>query len=100
MLLAKLAERPGLAEGSWDGALHMVLINEEEDDQVAADLGVHRSQVWLAWGLSPQELTTALAGAESEEHGDDNLAGARLELPPEALDQLNSASLAFADNRT
>ena len=38
MLLAKLAERPGLVEGSWDGALHMVLINEEEDDQVAADL--------------------------------------------------------------
>ncbi len=69
-------------------------------DQVAADLGVHRSQVCVAWVLSHQELTTALAGAESEEHVDDNLAGARLELPPEALDQLNSASLAFADNRT
>ena len=61
-------------------------------DRVAAELGVPRSQVCVAWVLSHPELTTALAGAESPEHVKDNLAAAALELPAEAMDALNAAS--------
>lgn len=68
-------------------------------DRVAADLGVPRSQVSVAWVLSHPELTTALAGAESPEHVEDNLAGAALELPAEALETLNTASAAYRDRR-
>ena len=66
-------------------------------DKVAAELNARRSHVCVAWVLSHPELTTALSGAESEEHVDDNLAGARLELPEEALEILNAASLEFAE---
>ena len=65
-------------------------------DKVANTLSVTRSQICIAWVLSHQPLTTTLAGAESEPHVNDNLAGACLELPQEALDQLNTASLEYA----
>ena len=65
-------------------------------DKVACELNARRSHVCVAWVLTHPELTTALAGAESEEHVDDNMAGSRLQLPEEALDLLNEASLQFA----
>ena len=68
-------------------------------DRVAGDLGVPRSQVCVAWVLSHPELTTALAAAESPEHVEDNLAGAALELPAEALETLNTASAAYRDRQ-
>ena len=68
----------------------------ETVDQVAGELGVARSQVCVAWVLAHPELTTALAGAESEIHVEDNLAGARLRLPADALELLNAASLRYA----
>lgn len=64
-------------------------------DGVAGDLGVPRSQVCIAWVLSHAEVNAALAGAESPEHVDDNMAGSRLELPVEAVSALNAASAAY-----
>ena len=61
-------------------------------DGVAGDLGVPRSQVCIAWVLSHPEVTASLAGAESPEHVDDNLAGSMLELPVEAISALNAVS--------
>ena len=66
-------------------------------DGVAADLGVPRSQVNVAWVLSNPEITTALAAAETPEHVDDNIAGAMLELPAKAIETLNAASDRFKD---
>ena len=66
-------------------------------DGVAADLGVPRSQVNVAWVLSHPEITTALAAAETPEHVDDNLAGAMLDLPAGAIETLNAASDRFRD---
>ena len=64
---------------------------------VAGELGVSRSQVCVAWVLAHPEITSALAAAETPEHVDDNLAGARLELPADVMDTLNVASIAFSD---
>ena len=61
-------------------------------DGVAGDLGVPRSQVCIAWVLSHPELTTALGGAESPEHVDDNMAASMLRLPVEAILAMNAAS--------
>ena len=66
-------------------------------ERVAIELGVPRSQVCVAWVLAHPEVTSALAAAETPAHVDDNLAGARLELPPEVMDTLNAASVAFSD---
>ena len=66
-------------------------------DSVAIELGVPRSQVCVAWVLAHPEVTSALAAAETPEHVDDNLAGARLELPADVMDTLNAASVAFSD---
>ena len=68
-------------------------------DRVATDLGVTRAQVCVAWVLSHPELTTALSGAESPEHVEDNMAGAALELPEEALNILKSASETYRSSR-
>ena len=77
---------------------HIELLNVVDD--VAADLGVPRSQVCVAWVLSHPEITTSLAGAESPEQVEDNLAGSLLELPPEAIATLNAASHVFDKAQT
>ena len=59
-------------------------------DQVADDLGTVRASVCVAWVLH-QGLTCVLAGSESPEHVDANLAGTRLELPADALAALDRA---------
>ena len=66
-------------------------------ERVAVELSVPRSQVCVAWVLAHPEVTSALAAAETPEHVDDNLAGARLELPADVMDTLNAASVAFSD---
>ena len=59
-------------------------------DQVGAELDTSRAAVSVAWVLH-QGLTSVLAGSESIEHVDQNLAGARLTLPNSALADLDQA---------
>ena len=68
-------------------------------DQVAGDLGVARASVCVAWMLTHPEVTSVLAGSESPEHVDHNLAGIELELPPEALETLNAASARYREEQ-
>ena len=64
-------------------------------DAVAADLTTVRASVCVAWVLTHPELTSVLAGSESEEHVEHNLAGTLLELPEEALATLNEANAEY-----
>ena len=64
-------------------------------DAVAADLGAERASVCVAWVLTHPEATSVLAGSESEEHVDHNLAGTLLDLPEEALATLNRANAEY-----
>ncbi len=68
-------------------------------DAVAGDLRVLRSVVCTAWVLSHPEITSVLAGSESAAHVDENLAGTKLVLPPEALDRLNAASQTYREKQ-
>ena len=61
-------------------------------DEVASGLGVERALVCVAWVLTRPEVTSVLAGSESPEHVDQNIAGTELELPEDALKVLNNAS--------
>ena len=65
-------------------------------DRVADELGVSRTQVCIAWVLSHPEVTSVISGAENSEHLEENLAGARLELSLEAVNELNDASSEFS----
>ncbi len=68
-------------------------------DGVANDLGVERACVCVAWVLTHSEVTSVLAGAESPEHVDHNIAGTELELPEDALVQLNAANAAYRERQ-
>ena len=61
-------------------------------DSVANDLGVLRTHINIAWVLAHQHLTTALAGAESTQHIEDNIQGANITIPTNLLTKLNDAS--------
>lgn len=69
---------------------------QEALDSVAAELGVPRAQVCVAWVLARPEVTTVLTGAESVEHVDEVVAGARLTLPADARQRLDRASAAYS----
>ena len=60
-------------------------------EKVAVNLGASLAAVSIAWVLHHSEVTCVLAGSESPEHVDDNLAGTELELPKEALYALDAA---------
>ena len=64
-------------------------------DAVARELDASRPQVCIAWTLSHPEVTTVLGGAESPAHVEENIEGATLLLPPEALAKINAASNKF-----
>ena len=66
-------------------------------DAVAAELGVSRSQVCVAWVLHQEGVTSVLGGAESVAHVDEMIAGTQLSLPPETLQQLTAAADRYAD---
>ena len=68
-------------------------------DKVARDVDATRPQVCIAWVLSHPEVTSALGGAESPAHVEENFGGARLNLPPDALATLNAASKTFLQHR-
>lgn len=58
--------------------------------KVAADLGVSTQQVALAWLLQRSATTVLIPGTTSIAHLHDNLAAASLELPAEAIAELDS----------
>ena len=64
-------------------------------DQVADELGVTRAAVCVAWVLSRPEITSVLAGSESLAQVEENLMGASLELPDDALTLLDAARESF-----
>lgn len=68
-------------------------------DRVARELGATRPQVLIAWVLANPAVTSALGGAESPEHVDDNFLGAGLALPLEALADLNAVSETYTQRR-
>ncbi|MBI2506322.1 MAG: aldo/keto reductase [Candidatus Latescibacteria bacterium] len=60
-------------------------------DQVAADLGLTRTQVCIAWVRSRPEVSCVLAGAESPEQVQENWQGTQQPLPSEALSAIEEA---------
>ena len=66
-----------------------------ELDAVAGELGVSRAAVCVAWVLARPEVTSVLAGSESEEHIDQMLDGTALAVPAELMDRLDAASHRF-----
>ena len=64
-------------------------------DSVAAGLGAERASVCVAWVLTHPEVTSVLAGSESEEHVDHNLAGTTLDLPDDAVATLKAANTQY-----
>ncbi len=68
-----------------------------ELDAVAGELGVSRAAVCAAWVLARPEVTSVLAGSESEEHVDQMLDGTALCVPAELMDRLDAASHRFTN---
>lgn len=60
-------------------------------DQVAADLGLTRTQVCIAWVCSRPEVSCVLAGAESSAQLEENWQGAQRTLPSETLALIEAA---------
>lgn len=60
-------------------------------DRVAREMNVGRPAVCVAWVLTHPEVSSVLAGAESPDHVEENLAGTELVLPDDAVALLNAA---------
>ena len=58
--------------------------------RIAADRGVSRAQVALAWVLAQEAVTAPIVGATKEHHLDDAIAAADLELSDDELDALEA----------
>lgn len=67
----------------------------ESIDDVAAQLGVERASICVAWLAQQPGISSVLCGAESSEQLDANLCGIELELPAEAIAQLTDARRLF-----
>lgn len=61
---------------------------------VAEELGATVSQVALAWLLAKPGVTSAVVGVRTMEQLDDNLGAAEIDLPAEAMENLDEASAA------
>ena len=64
-------------------------------DDAAAEIGVSRAQLCVAWVLSHPEVTCVLGGAETPAHVDEMIAGTRLRVPEELKERLWAASRGF-----
>ena len=64
-------------------------------DEAAAELGVSRAQVCVAWVLSHPEVTCVLGGAETPAHVDEMVAGTRLQVPEELRQRLWASSRVY-----
>jgi 1-deoxyxylulose-5-phosphate synthase len=58
--------------------------------RVAADRGVSRAQVALAWVLAQPGVTAPIVGATKPQHLEDAIAAADLELSDDELDALEA----------
>ena len=58
--------------------------------RIAADRGVSRAQVALAWVLAQEAVTAPIVGATKEHHLDDAIAATELELTDDELDALEA----------
>ena len=58
--------------------------------RIAADRGVSRAQVALAWVLAQEAVTAPIVGATKEHHLDDAIAATGLELSDDELDALEA----------
>ncbi|MGY8826616.1 MAG: aldo/keto reductase [Candidatus Latescibacterota bacterium] len=67
----------------------------ETIDDVAAQLGVGRASICVAWLAQQPGISSVLCGAESSEQLDANLRGIELELPAESIAQLTQARYVF-----
>lgn len=67
----------------------------ESIDDVAAQLGVGRASICVAWLAQQPGISSVLCGAESSEQLDANLRGIELELPAESIAQLTQARCVF-----
>jgi len=67
----------------------------KEIDDVAAQLGVGRASICVAWLARQPGISSVLCGAESSEQIDANWRGIELEMPAEALAQLTDARRLF-----
>jgi aryl-alcohol dehydrogenase-like predicted oxidoreductase len=79
------------------------LFDEQQDKgiveavaRVAADRGVSRAQVALAWVLAQPAVTAPIVGATKAQHLDDAIAAADLELSDDELDALEAAYVPHA----
>ena len=66
-------------------------------DDVAAELGVGRAEVCVAWMVHQKGVTCVLGGAESPSHVDAMIAGTTLEIPSDLLAKLLDARDRYAD---
>ena len=64
--------------------------------QLAAELGKTPAQLALAWVLSHPEITTAIIGADTVQHVEDNLGGLGWTLDPEIRAQLDAVTESLA----
>ena len=64
-------------------------------DEAAAELGVSRARICVAWVLSHPEVTCVLGGAETPAHVDEMVAGTRLQVPEELKQRLWAASRVY-----
>jgi aryl-alcohol dehydrogenase-like predicted oxidoreductase len=60
--------------------------------EVAADLGVSMPQVAMAWVMSHPEITVAISGADTVDQMKDVAGALELNLPAEAISQLDEVS--------
>lgn len=65
-------------------------LQSEALDQVAARIGASRQQVALAWLLQRSPTTVLIPGTTSVDHLRENVAAAELELPAEAIAELDA----------
>ena len=64
-------------------------------DEAAAEMGVSRAQLCVAWVLSHPEVTCVLGGAETPGHVEEMAAGTRLRVPEEMKQRLWTASRVY-----
>ena len=64
-------------------------------DDAAAELGVSRARLCVAWVLSHPEVTCVLGGAETPAHVEEMAAGTRLRVPEEMKERLWAASRVY-----
>ncbi|TDD59042.1 aldo/keto reductase [Kribbella antibiotica] len=97
--LLPMAEAFGMTVAAWAPLAHGRLTKPAADDavvstvhEVAAELGATPAQVALAWTRTHSPAVHPLVGASSPEQLTDNLGALSLDLPPDAVQRLETAT--------